>query len=75
MFIMACEKQIYKNCSLSKEENQDASHKGRDNSVAIVTGYDLDGRGSKSGRIKIFLFSTASRPVLGPTQPPIQWVP
>jgi hypothetical protein len=23
----------------------------------------------------IFLFTTASRPVLGPTQPPIQWVP
>jgi hypothetical protein len=23
----------------------------------------------------IFLYSTASRPVLGPTQPPIQWVP
>jgi hypothetical protein len=24
---------------------------------------------------KIFLFSTASRPALGPTQPPVQWVP
>jgi len=23
----------------------------------------------------IFLFTTASRTVLGPTQPPIQWVP
>jgi hypothetical protein len=25
--------------------------------------------------VKNFLFSTASRSVLGPTQPPIQWVP
>jgi hypothetical protein len=24
--------------------------------------------------LRIFLFTTASRPVLGPTQPPIQWV-
>jgi hypothetical protein len=27
------------------------------------------------GRVKNFFFSTSSRPVLGPTQPPIQWVP
>jgi hypothetical protein len=27
-----------------------------------------------SRQCKIFLFSTASRPTLGPTQPPIQWV-
>jgi hypothetical protein len=38
-------------------------------------GYGLDGQGSIPGRGKIFLFSTASRPVLGPTQPPIQWIP
>jgi hypothetical protein len=25
--------------------------------------------------LRILLFATASRPVLGPTQPPIQWVP
>jgi len=23
----------------------------------------------------VFVFTTASRPALGPTQPPIQWVP
>jgi hypothetical protein len=38
-------------------------------------GYGLDGQGSISGRGKIFLFSAASRPDLGPTQLPIQWVP
>jgi hypothetical protein len=33
------------------------------------SGYGLDGRGN------IFLFSLASRPALGPIQPPIGWVP
>jgi hypothetical protein len=47
----------------------------RDSSVGLATGYGLDGQESISGRAKIFLFSTASRPALGPTQPPIQWVP
>jgi hypothetical protein len=27
------------------------------------------------GGSKIFLISTSSRPFLGPTQPPVQWVP
>jgi hypothetical protein len=45
--------------------------------VGIVIGYGLDNRGGRSsspGRIKDFLF-TSSRPALGSTQPPIQWVP
>jgi hypothetical protein len=48
---------------------------GRDSSVSIATDYRLDDLGSIPGRSKIFLFITPSRQVLGPTQPPIQWVP
>jgi hypothetical protein len=33
------------------------------------------GRSSSAGWGKIFLLSTSTRPVLGPTQPPNQWVP
>jgi hypothetical protein len=36
---------------------------------------DDQGVGSSPGRVKNFLFFTASRPALGPTQPPIQWIP
>jgi hypothetical protein len=46
---------------------------GRDSSVGITTRYGLDGPGieSKWGRD----FQHPSRPALGPTQPPVQWVP
>jgi hypothetical protein len=46
---------------------------GRDGSVGIATRYGLDGPGIESrwGRD----FPQPSRPVLWPTQPPIQWVP
>jgi hypothetical protein len=46
---------------------------GRDSSVGIVTRYGLDGSGIEStwGRA----FPHPSRPSLGPTQPPIPWVP
>jgi hypothetical protein len=46
----------------------------RGSSVGIVTPYGFDGQGLNPGRDKIYLFSTASRPAVGPTQPPIQWV-
>jgi hypothetical protein len=41
-------------------------------SVGVATGYGLDGPGIKSwwGRD----FSHTSRPALGPTQPPVQWI-
>jgi hypothetical protein len=43
--------------------------------VGIATGYVLDCRGSNPSKGKIFLLSTAFRPALGPSQPPVQWVP
>jgi hypothetical protein len=44
-----------------------------DSSVGIVTRYGLDGPGIKSRWRQDFLHR--SRPALGPTQPPVQWVP
>jgi hypothetical protein len=42
----------------------------------IKLGYELDDRGFESRREQgLFLFTTASRPALVPTQPPIPWVP
>jgi hypothetical protein len=38
-------------------------------------GYGLDYRISTPDRRKIFLYSITSRPVLGPSQSPTQWVP
>jgi hypothetical protein len=41
----------------------------------IALGYGLDHRGFESRQgVGILLFTTASRPALGPDQPPIQWV-
>jgi len=41
-------------------------------SVGIATDYGLDDPGSNPGRYEIF---RPSRPDLGPTQPPVKWVP
>jgi hypothetical protein len=50
----------------------------RDSAVGIATGYRAGqqrGRSSSTGRVKNSLFYTSSRPVMGPIQPPIHWVP
>jgi hypothetical protein len=49
--------------------------RSRDSLVDIATGYGLDGRGLIPGKVRNFLISTKSTPALGPTQPPLQWVP
>jgi hypothetical protein len=55
----------------------DIHHSGsRDSVVGIATGYGLDDRGVRF-RVPVGsrIFSTSSRPALGPTQPPIQYAP
>jgi hypothetical protein len=46
---------------------------GLDSSVGIVTGYGLDSPGIESRWEQDF--PHLSRPALGSTQPPVQWIP
>jgi hypothetical protein len=83
-----CHQSIHSNSELTKYEARGppysaatfgilrTSSRSRDSSVAESWAFGLDDRGSESRRwLGIFLFTTVSIPVLGPTQPPIQWVP
>jgi hypothetical protein len=48
----------------------------RDNSVGIAPGWMIGVLGFDSRRgLRISLFTTASGTALGPTQPPLKWVP
>jgi hypothetical protein len=47
----------------------------QDSTVSIVIGYGLDDRGVGVQVLVGSRIFSSSRPVLGPTQPPVQWLP
>ena len=57
---------------LDMTKTHNTTHCGPGRSVGIATGYGLDGPGSNPGGNEIF---RSYRPALGPTQPPVKWVP
>jgi hypothetical protein len=50
-------------------------YKSRDSLVSIMSDYGLDRGSIPDKRQRIFPLAFVSRPALGPTQPPVQWVP
>ena len=60
-------------CSKRKTISRNEPNWGRDSSVGIATRYGLDGPRIESRWGSDF--PQPSRPVLGPTQPPVEWVP
>ena len=55
-----------------KAELRSRNHRSRVKAISITLSYRLDGPGSNLGGDEIF---RPFRPALGPTQPPVKWVP
>jgi hypothetical protein len=69
--IVVCTSQ-QKDCTVQRNLVFSNKNSGPSSSVSVVTDYRLDGLGIESWWG--WDFSHTSRPALGPTQPPVQWV-